>query len=211
MSGLLLFAVIATIMVAAILLRRFLLWSSPHREVNGPTPASRSIDPSSIEQQRAQYSTASMVVDAIKLEMGRLRSDIVWTIENSALWDVSVPTSKAFFTALSVWDDYKSGWSVDETVTASAELKVLWKAAVDTAIRLGIDHLSATDRSKAATAIKLVRKAASTSSDAERHQLMSKAAEILSSVITITIPRETMKILESGGPHPELGEHPHQG
>lgn len=173
------------------------------------SPARIAPDTHEVDRQRARFTTANMQVDAIKLEMGRLRSDIVWTIENSALWDISVPTSKAFFTALSVWDDHRSSWSIDERVSASAELKVLWNAAVDTATRLGIDHLSVDDRPKAATAIKLVRKAASTSSDSERHQLMAKAAEILSSIMSITIPRETMKVLQSGTSRPELDNPPH--
>lgn len=166
------------------------------------------LDPNEVERQREHFTTANMQVDAIKLEMGRLRTDVVWTIENSALWDISVPTSKAFFTALTVWDDHRSGWSINERVRASAELKVLWNAAVDTATRLGIDHLSVSDRPKAATAIKLVRKAASTSSDSERHQLMAKAAAILSSVMSITIPRETMRVLQARTSRAELDNPP---
>lgn len=166
-------------------------------------------DPHEVDRQRARFATANMQVDAIKLEMGRLRTDIVWTIENSALWDISVSASKAFFTALTIWDDHRSGWSIDERVSAAAELKVLWKGAVDNATRLGIDHLAAEDRPKAATAIKLVRKAESTSSDAERHQLMAKAAAILSSVMSITIPRETMRVIQARTSAAELDHPPH--
>ena len=137
-----------------------------------------------------------------------MRTDVEWTIENSALWDISVPSSKAFFTALTVWDDHKGDWSIDERVAAAAELKVLWRSAVDTATRLGLDHLSAPDRSRAATAIKLVRKAASTSSDAERHELMAKAAALLSSIMSITIPGETMKVLHGSASRAELDTPP---
>ncbi len=170
------------------------------------SPGQLSADAQEMERQRDRYSTANMTVDVIKLEMGRLRADVIWTIENSALWDISVPTSRAFFTALTVWDDHRSGWSIDERVRASAELKVLWKAAVDTATRLGIDHLSADDRPKAATAIKLVRKADSTTSEAERHQLMTKAADVLSGIMSITLPRETLRELEHKRKPPEIGD-----
>jgi len=145
---------------------------------------------------------------AFRGELGELRTDVVWTITNSALWDVAVPSSKRFFTSLTVWDDNRDGWTVDETVAAAAELKVLWRAALDSATRLGINHLSVSDQPKADTAIKLVRKADSTTSNAERHQLMSKAAEVLSGIMSITIPRETMRAIELGAKPPELEDPP---
>lgn len=151
---------------------------------------------------------AIRIVDDIKQELGERRIDVVWTITNSALWDVAVPSSKRFFTSLTVWDDHRDGWTVDETVAAAAELKVLWRAALSSATRLGVNHLSEDDRPKADTAIKLVRKADSTASEAERHQLMSKAAEVLSGIMSITIPRETMRAIESGESPPELEDPP---
>lgn len=206
------YLVIALIVVLALVVIPRIVRSAAADEqyvIERDSPAPITSDTHEVDRQHARFTTANMRVDAIKLEMGRLRTDIVWTIENSALWDISVPTSKAFFTSLAVWDDHRSEWSIDERVTASAELKVLWQAAVDTATRLGIDHLLVDDRPKAATAIKLVRKAASTSSDAERHQLMSKAAAILSSIMSVTIPRETMKVLEAGTSRAELDNPPH--
>ena len=152
--------------------------------------------------------SAILIVDGIKQELGERRLDVVWTITNSALWDVAVPSSKRFFTSLTVWDDHRRGWTVDETVAAAAELKVLWRAALDSATRLGVNHLSVDDRPKADTAIKLVRKADSTASDAERHQLMAKAAEVLSGIMSITIPRETMREIERGDSPPELEDPP---
>ncbi len=147
---------------------------------------------------------ALRVVDDVKQEMGLLRTDVVWTITNSALWDMSVPASRSFFTALTVWEDHLRNWDVEEVVNAAAELKVLWRAAMETATRLGINHLAEGDRPRADTAIKLVRKAASTGSDAERHQLMTKAAEVLSGIVSITIPQETMRELERGATRPAL-------
>ena len=149
---------------------------------------------------------ALRVVDDIMQEMGALRTNVVWTITNSALWDVAVPSSKSFFTALTVWDDHHAIWSDHEVVRAAAELKVLWKAGCDTAMRLGISHLSVGDRPRADTAIKLVRKAESTDSDAERHQLMAKAAEVLSGIMSIAVPRETMREITRGATPPALPE-----
>ena len=151
-----------------------------------------------------RHAGALRVVEDIKQEMGELRIDVVWTITNSALWDMAVPASRSFFTALTVWEDHLRTRDVEEVVNAAAELKVLWKAATDTATRLGIGHLAEGDRSRADTAIKLVRKAASTGSDAERHQLMTKAAEVLSGIVSITIPQETVRELERGPTRPAL-------
>lgn len=116
------------VILAAIVIPRILRSAAADERfiIERDSPPRLTVDSYDVERQRARFSTANMVVDAIKLEMGRLRTDVVWTIENSALWDVSVPTSKAFFTALTVWDDHRSEWSIDERVTASAELKVLW-------------------------------------------------------------------------------------
>ncbi len=153
---------------------------------------------------------ALRVVEDIKQELGELRIDVIWTITNSALWDVAVPSTKRFFTALTVWNDHHDNWTVDEMVASAAELRVLWRSALDTATRLGVSHLPMGDRPSADTAIKLVRKAISTTSDAERHQLMAKAAEVLSGIMSITIPQETMRELERGHNPPELEDPPHQ-
>ncbi len=166
-----------------------------------PRRAESSQDIATYSQRR---DAAIQLVDDIKQELGELRIDVVWTITNSALWDVAVPSSTRFFTSLTVWEDHRGGWTVDETVAAAAELKVLWRAALDTATRLGINHLSVHDRPRADTAIKLVRKAGSTVSDAERHQLMTKAAAVLSGIMSITIPRETMRAIERGATPSEL-------
>lgn len=187
---------------------RFLRWSSDSLSRRGTRMALPStqggVTPDKSVLHGTHRAAALRVVDDIRLEMGALRTDVVWTISNSALWDMAVPESRSFFTALTVWEDHHAGWRTHEVVDAAAELKVLWKAATDTATRLGINHLSAGDRPRADTAIKLVRKAASTNSDAERHQLMVKAAEVLSGIISIAIPRETMREIEQGGLPPAL-------
>lgn len=162
----------------------------------------RAVTPGSSEH--TQRHAAQRVVDDIKQHMGALRTDVVWSITNSALWDMTVPASRHFFTALTVWDDQHATWQTDELVQASAEVKVLWGAAVDTATRLGIDHLPTTDRPRANTALKLVRKAGSTTSDAERQQLMAKAAEVLSGIISITIPKETLLEIQQRAQRREL-------
>lgn len=168
----------------------------------------RAVLPGPTASEEARRAAALRTVDDIKQDMGELRTNVLWSITNSALWDVAVPASRSFFTALTVWDDQRVNWRVAEVEHAAGELKVLWTAAVDTATRLGVNHLSAGDRPRADTALKLVRKAASTTSDAERHQLMAKAAEVLSGIMSITIPRETMREIEKGAARPELRESP---
>ncbi len=168
----------------------------------------RAVPSEAIAPHTQRRDAATQLVDNIKEELGEFRTDVAWSITNSALWDVAVPASKRFFTSLTVWEDHRGGWTVDETVAAAAELKVLWRAALDSATRLGVSHLAPGDRPKADTAIKLVRKADSTASDAERHQLMAKAAEVLSGIMSITIPRETMRAITRGANPPELGDPP---
>lgn len=204
-------AVGGVIGIAVFLVIKLTSWTG--RRLSASRDGERSALPNRPESSYdvASYSSrrdaAIHLVDSIKQELGELRTDVVWTITNSALWDVAVPSSKRFFTSLTVWDDHRDGWTVDETVAAAAELKVLWRAALGSATRLGIDHLSVTDRPKADIAIKLVRRAGSTTSDAERHQLMAKAAEVLSGVMSITIDRETMRAIE-GETLPELEDPP---
>ncbi len=154
--------------------------------------------------ETSRRAAALRAVDDVRQEMGLLRTDVVWTITNSALWDMAVPASRSFFTALMVWEDQLRNWDVEEVVNAAGELKVLWKAAIETATRLGINHLAEGDRRRADTAIKLVRKAASTGSEAERHQLMTKAAEVLSGIVSITLPQETMRELDREATRPAL-------
>lgn len=179
--------------------------SSRQREqLETSSTAQRAVTTDRYAPHAARRDAALSAVDDIKQEIGELRINVLWTITNSALWDMAVPESRSFFTALTVWDDHHTSWRSDDVVKAAGELKVLWKAAIDAATRLGINHLSAGDRPKADTAIKLVRKAASTPSEAERHQLMAKAAEVLSGIMSIAIPRETMREIKRGAAHPEL-------
>ncbi len=180
---------------------------APRNEPTNALAAPR-FSPDDVASYSRRRDAAILVVDGIKQQLGELRTDVEWTISNSALWDVAVPASKRFFTSLTIWDDHRAGWTVEETVAAAAELKVLWRAALDSATRLGIDHLAAEDRHRADTAIKLVRKADSTTSEAERHQLMAKAAEVLSGIMSITLPRETMRELERGSTPQELSDDP---
>lgn len=177
---------------------------SRHGRLGHGNAVHRPVLPEMATPEEARRAAALRSVDDIKQDMGELRTDVLWSITNSALWDVAVPASRNFFTALTVWDDQRANWPVAEVVHAAAELKVLWKAAIDTATRLGINHLPSGDRARAGTALKLVRKAASTTSDAERHQLMTKAAEVLSGIVSITIPRETMREIERGATQREL-------
>lgn len=142
----------------------------------------------SLLDERPAALEAGRDVDAVKEEYGALLSDIIYRIENPALFDVTVPTSRAFTAALLQWDNAQGSLSGHELSTLAAKVRVTFDAARAHAERVGMSHLPEGSREPAERALKALRLAASTTSDDERKAARQQAIRILASLALYYLP-----------------------
>lgn len=129
----------------------------------GPTPAER--------------------VSLVKDEWVALQSDIVYRIENSALFDPAVAQTQDFQLALMSWDA-----SSPDASRLADEVEDAFAAARSHAERLGFNHLPETARDSARRAGRAAATALSSDHEGERRAAAARAAEILSSLALYYLP-----------------------
>lgn len=150
-------------------------------------------------------------VDAVKAEYGRLLSDVIHRIEWSALFDASVPQTRAFAMALLAWDEREESATVGDLATLAARVVSAFQAARAEAERRGLNHLDRSDRQTARRALKALRLAADESATREeRRAALSRAQELLGSLRLHFLPSpEDLPRLAAGDHLPELPWKPH--
>lgn len=136
------------------------------------------------------------VVKQIKLEIGELRSNICWVIDNPAFFDNNSPVSSDMFLKLAEWDDNYATWDFQKKSEASVIIQEMFETAKQGAIELGFDYLHGNTRKNMEKASNLARKALSTTHVAEQASIMEKVAEILAGVLGVSIPNRTVKAVE---------------
>lgn len=129
----------------------------------GPTPAER--------------------VDVVTGEYGRLLSDIVYRIENSALFDAAVPASQRFQLALVTWDA-----DAPDAAALAAEVEDAFAAARTHAEQLGFEYLPRTARESARRAVKAATLALTSGDTPERAAAARSAADLLAGVRLYYLP-----------------------
>ncbi|HJE51473.1 MAG TPA: hypothetical protein K8V15_05775 [Tessaracoccus flavescens] len=128
-------------------------------------------------------------VDDVKEEYGKLLSDIVYRIENPALFDAQEPVSKAFTLALLQWDNNDGVATPDERRALAHRVRATFTAAKANAERLGMDHLPEVARAKARTALKAAVVAADKSApEPERETALRRAVAILDDLALYYLP-----------------------
>lgn len=119
---------------------------------------------------------------------GRMLADIAYRIENSALFDSSVPLTRQFDTALALWAEVTDATPEAEVVRRASLVKVTFDAARANAETLGMAHLPRTARDPARRAAGVARLAAGTAIEAERQAAMAQVVQILSSLALYYLP-----------------------
>lgn len=127
-------------------------------------------------------------VDETRATYGRMLSDISYRIENSALFDSAVPTTRQFETALALWVDVSEHTADDEVVRRSSSVVVAFGAARAHAETVGLGHLPMTARDGARRAAGAARLARSSTSDAERESAQLRVTSILRSLALGYLP-----------------------
>lgn len=137
------------------------------------------------EQRRADIRVR---VDDILAEYGRLATDIVFRIENSALFDAAVPATEAFQVAMVRYEAQVEELDLDALDELATELEISYSMALDHAETVGLGHLPSTARSDGRRAAKAARLAANAGSDAERDAAMEQVVRILRSLALYYLP-----------------------
>ena len=122
-------------------------------------------------------------VDVVKAAYGRLLSDIVYRIENSALFDAAHPATSRFEIALLSWDPAST-----DAAKQVHEIEDSFTAARREAERLGLEHLPLTARGSARRAAKAATTALSDAPEAERVAALARVEEILTSLALYYLP-----------------------
>ncbi len=122
-------------------------------------------------------------VEVVKAAYGELLSDIVYRIENSALFDTAQPATNRFQVALLTWDA-----GSPHAVEMADEIEVSFAAARRGAEQLGLAHLPLTARGSAHRAAKAATTALSDAPEAERAAALERADEILTSLALYYLP-----------------------
>ncbi|MDO5534778.1 MAG: hypothetical protein Q4F65_09020 [Propionibacteriaceae bacterium] len=140
-----------------------LLPSAPPLSGRGPTPADRA--------------------GVVRARYGELLSDVIYRIENSALFDASVPQTQRFQLALLAWDP-----AAENADALATELEESFAAARRIAEDLGLEHLPTTAREPARRAALVVTTALGTEEAPEREAAARKAADLLNDLALYYLP-----------------------
>ncbi len=122
-------------------------------------------------------------VGVVKAAYGELLSDIVYRIENSALFDNAHPSTNRFQVALLTWDA-----ASPLAVQMADEIEDSFVAARHDAEQLGLTHLPLTARSSASRAAKAAKVALSDAPKTERSAALARTDEILTSLAVYYLP-----------------------
>lgn len=131
---------------------------------------------------RVQISDEAIkIIDDVRDQLGRYRTDLFFLTEYPALFDIEVSETAEFFTALAGWEDNQTDGSLKPAgnLREARRVKKLFNEAIIEAKARGIDYLNTDRRILARRAQLLTAKAASTPSASEKEALMAKVAKIL--------------------------------
>lgn len=125
----------------------------------------------------------------IRDEYLRLRSDIVYRIECSALFDPAVPTTAEFEASLVAYDDGQSHVAVDRLDALATDVEIAFNVAKQHAERRSLEHLPPGARDEGRRAAKAARLAADAGSEGERKAALTQVRRILDSLALYYLPQ----------------------
>ncbi|HHT12829.1 MAG TPA: hypothetical protein GX013_06665 [Propionibacterium sp.] len=132
---------------------------------------------------------ALAMADEVKTTYGRMLADVAYRIEQSALFDSAVPTTRSFDNALRVWDELDhSSAGEEDVVRLAGTLKLAFQTARAHAEALGLDHLPVASRADARRAASAARLAVWAKTDGERAAAQEQVVRILRSLALYYLP-----------------------
>ena len=172
------------------------------RAIPASPPSSLAIGTVGAPVTRAE---AEARVAQLKAKYDGLLSDLVYRIENAALFDPAVRQTREFTLLLARWDDEHARLPGDEAATLARELALSFDTARAHAESVGLAHLPTGSRTEAGRAVKAVHLARGASTDGERAAAIGQVNRILASLALYYLPDpvETRQALT--GSRPQLG------
>ncbi|MDO5677691.1 MAG: hypothetical protein Q4G35_09335 [Propionibacteriaceae bacterium] len=144
---------------------------------------------------------ALAMADAVKTTYGRMLTDIAYRIEQAALFDSSVPTTRSFDNVLALWDSLNpASASEDDLVRLAGTLKLAFDTARAHAETVGLDHLPETARADARRAASAARLAVGAKTDGERAAAQEQVMRILRSLALYYLPHPDHLQITDGRP-----------
>lgn len=132
---------------------------------------------------------ALATADTVKTMYGRMLVDVAYRIEQSALFDPSVPTTRSFDNALAAWGRLDLSSAPDDEVVHRANvLKLAFDTARAHAETVGLAHLPAAAQAEARRAAGAARLAFGSGSSAEREAAQAQVVRILDSLALHYLP-----------------------
>ncbi len=158
----------------------------------GPRLRAGSLSPARIAEaipapsSRREMAKAS--VAEVRETYGRMLSDVAYRIENSALFDSEVPTTRRFDEALALWAEVTDATPEAEAVRRAGMVQVTFDAARAHAETVGLAHLPLRAREDAGRAAKAARLAKSSANAHEREAALEQVIRILSQLSLHFLP-----------------------
>lgn len=149
-----------------------------------------------IEKPEHNVVIPEISVNRLKVEIGKLRSDITWVIDHPSFFDNNSAVTEELFLKLAEWDDSSREWDVKQQTKTANEIQELFVNAKTLAAEIGFDYLHGDTRKSMQKASALAKKALSTNHQEEAAVYMARVAAILSATIGVTIPTQTIKAVE---------------
>ena len=140
------------------------------------------LPPSAVDPE-AETLTPTDRVTLVREAYGKLRTDIAYRIENSALFDGAAPATQRFEIALIAWDPESP-----DAADLATEVEESFDAAREAAEAEGFAHLPDTARDTARRAHGATTMAMAATNPAERLAAATKAADLLRSLALYYLP-----------------------
>ncbi|WP_139651141.1 hypothetical protein [Tessaracoccus massiliensis] len=157
------------------------------------------------EPAGAVSEAAQARVDAVKETFGELSADVVYRIENSALFDTSVELTRQFHLLLLRWEDDAARLNAAELDRLALEITLAFDTARGHAETVGLAHLPTTARATAGRAIKAAQLARAAATEGEREAAMAQVVRLLESIAVYYLPAAGDVPRMIGGAAPQLG------
>lgn len=154
---------------------------------------------SELLEDRPGSALATRRVDHVKERYGRLLSDIVYRIENPAMFDPAVQSTAAFTNAMIRWDNSQATMPASQRSTLAAHVELAFETARQHAETLGMDHVPADARPQVERAAKAARLSVSTRSKSEARAALKQAISILEALHLYYLPSAAEAEAITGG------------
>ncbi|HMQ65781.1 MAG TPA: hypothetical protein PJ992_05780 [Arachnia sp.] len=127
-------------------------------------------------------------VAEVRAIYGRMLADVAYRIENAALFDSAVETTRRFETALALWADVTPSTADDEVRRRAALVELAFETARAHAETVGLAHLPQQARDHARRAAGAARLARAAATEAERAAAQDQVVRILRSLALYYLP-----------------------